>query len=115
MSKNYDINSYTDEECFTMLNLNNPSDRVLEMKILEFMDMYQSKSKRLYDFFESMYDRFFAGEEEEEEEEEEAVEGFTDLKIDESNNTMYWDPTSPAYGKLYNPNEKNTEEYKAQQ
>lgn len=112
MSKNYDINSYTDEECFTMLNLNNPSDRELEMKILEFMDMYQTKSKRLYDFFESMYDRFFAGDEEEEE--EEAVEGFTDLKIDE-NNTMYWDPTSPAYGKLYNPNEKNTEEYKAQQ
>ena len=35
MSKNYDINSYTDEECFTMLNLNNPSDRELEMKILE--------------------------------------------------------------------------------
>jgi hypothetical protein len=113
MSKNYDINSYTDEECFTMLNLNNPSDRELEMKILEFMDMYQTKSKRLYDFFESMYDRFF-GDEEEEEEEEEAVEGFTDLNIDE-NNTMYWDPTSPAYGKLYNPNEKNTEEYKAQQ
>ena len=73
MSKNYDINSYTDEECFTMLNLNNPSDRELEMKILEFMDMYQTKSKRLYDFFESMYDRFFAGEEEEEEDEEEAV------------------------------------------
>jgi hypothetical protein len=112
MSKKYDINSYSDEECFTMLNLNNPSDRVLEMKILEFMDMYQTKSKRLYKFFESMYDRFFA-----EEEEEEAVEGFTDLMImkDGSNNTMYWDPNSPEYGKLYNPDEKNTEEYKAQQ
>ena len=115
MSKNYDVNSYTDEECFTMLNLNNPSDRELEMKILEFMEIYETKSKRLYEFFESMYDRFFGDEEEEEEEEEEeAVEGFTDLKIDE-NNTMYWDPNSPAYGKLYNPNEKNTEEYKAQQ
>ena len=93
MSKKYDINSYSDEECFTMLNLYKPSDRVLEMKILEFMDMYQTKSKRLYKFFESMYDRFFAGEEEEEEEEE--VEGFTQL--------------------IFNPEDKDTEEYKAQE
>jgi hypothetical protein len=78
------------------------------------MDMYQTKSKRLYEFFESMYDRFFA-EEEEEEVEEEAVEGFTDLMIDDDTNTMHWDPTSPTYGKLYNPDEENTEEYKAQE
>ena len=116
MSKEYNINSYSDEECFNILNLNNPSDRELEMKILEFMDIYETKSKRLYEFFESMYDRFFGDEEEEEEEEEaEAVEGFTDLKIDDDSNTMYWDPASSPYGNLYNPNEKNTEEYKAQQ
>jgi len=72
MSKEYNIHSYSDEECFNILNLNNPSDRELEMKILEFMDMYETKSKRLYDFFESMYDRFFG----EDEGEEEAVEGF---------------------------------------
>ena len=33
----YDIHSYTDQECFEMLNLNNPSDRELEMKILQSM------------------------------------------------------------------------------
>ena len=42
----YDINNYTDQECFDVLNLNNPSDRELEMKILQFMDKYKDKSKR---------------------------------------------------------------------
>jgi hypothetical protein len=68
----YDIHEYTDEQCFGMLDLNNPSDRELEMKILQQMDKYEGKSKRLYQFFEQMYDRFFA-----DEEEEDVVEGFT--------------------------------------
>ena len=63
MSNQYDINSYSDQECFNILNLNNPNDRELEMKILEYMDMYETKSKRLYAFFESMYDRFFGEDE----------------------------------------------------
>ena len=71
MNGNYDINNYSDEDCFTILNLNHPSDRELEMTILEFMDKYQEKSKRLYHFFESMYDRFFDDDENENE-----VEGF---------------------------------------
>jgi hypothetical protein len=58
----YDINEYTDDQCFDMLDLNNPSDRELEMKILQQMDKYERKSKRLYQFFEQMYDRFFADE-----------------------------------------------------
>ena len=70
----YNIDTYTDQECFEVLNLNNPSDRELEMKILQFMDKYENKSKRLYRFFESMYDRFFT-------EEEDAIEGFeSDMK-----------------------------------
>lgn len=67
----YDINNYNDQECFEMLGLVDPSDRELEMKILHFMDKYENKSKRLYKFFESMYDRFFSEEEEEEEDEDE--------------------------------------------
>jgi hypothetical protein len=66
----YDIHEYTDEQCFGILDLNNPSDRELEMKILQQMDKYEGKSKRLYQFFEQMYDRFFA------DEEEDVVEGF---------------------------------------
>ncbi len=70
----YDIHQYSDEQCFEVLGLNNPSDRELEMVILQQMDKYEEKSKRLYRFFEQMYDRFFDTEAEEEEEE---VEGFT--------------------------------------
>jgi hypothetical protein len=43
----YNIHKYTDQECFEVLNLNNPSDRELEMKILQFMDKYEQKYKRL--------------------------------------------------------------------
>ena len=70
----YDINDYTDEQCFELLDLNNPSDRELEMKIIQQMDKYENKSKRLYNFFEQMYDRFFDEEEDEEEEEEDEEE-----------------------------------------
>jgi len=84
----YDIHSYTDQECFEMLNLNNPSDRELEMKILQSMDKYEQKSKRLYHFFESMYDRFFM-----ESDEEDVVEGFeNDMK---ANKESAKDPEKP--------------------
>jgi hypothetical protein len=60
MSNEYDVTQYSDEECYQMLELDNPTDRVLEMKILQMMDKYETKSKRLFNFFEAMYDRFFA-------------------------------------------------------
>jgi len=72
MSNEYDITQYSDEECYQMLELDNPTDRELEMKILQMMDNYEQKSKRLFHFFESMYDRFFGDEEDDEDE----VEGF---------------------------------------
>ena len=75
----YDINEYTDDQCFDMLDLNNPSDRELEMKILQQMDKYERKSKRLYQFFEQMYDRFFADEgfaDEGHDDDDDVVEGF---------------------------------------
>jgi hypothetical protein len=89
MDGNYDISSYSDEDCFTILNLNNPSDRELEMTILEFMDKYQEKSKRLYQFFESMYDRFFDDGDDE-------VEGFEGAERQESGTKTitYADPNS---------------------
>ena len=74
----YDINTYSDQECFDILNINNPSDRELEMKILQHMDNYENKSKRLYRFFESMYDRFFS---EEDEDEDDVVEGMQNQDV----------------------------------
>ena len=96
----YNIINYTDQECFDVLNLNNPSDRELEMKILQFMDKYEKKSKRLYHFFESMYDRFF-----QESDEDEVVEGFEyDMKIVQANdnsklNEQVKDPALDARAK----------------
>lgn len=80
MSNEYNVTQYSDEECYQMLELDNPTDRVLEMKILQMMDKYETKSKRLFNFFEAMYDRFFGeGDYEDEgqdEDEGEDVEGF---------------------------------------
>lgn len=83
MSNEYDINQYSDEECYQMLELDNPTDRELEMKILQMMDKYEEKSKRLYLFFESMYDRFFG-----EEEKEEVVEGFVESEAKSAENEL---------------------------
>ncbi len=83
MSNEYDVTQYSDEECYKMLELDNPTDRVLEMKILQMMDKYETKSKRLFNFFEAMYDRFFGEAEgdydyeaEDEEDDYDYVEGF---------------------------------------
>jgi hypothetical protein len=82
----YKIESYTDEECFEMLGLNNPTDRELEMTILKFMDQYEEKSKRLYQFFESMYDRFFSPDDDNDDDDEnDVIEGFGEplFKVDD--------------------------------
>ena len=88
----YNIDNYTDQECFELLNLNNPTDRELEMQILSFMDKYENKSKRLYHFFESMYDRFFS------EEEEEAVEGFETAFVSRDDRTDEMDNVAKNLG-----------------
>ena len=36
----YDVNSYTDRELYDILELDNPSDRVLEAKILSMVNKY---------------------------------------------------------------------------
>ncbi len=77
MSNEYDITQYSDEECYQMLELDNPTDRELEMKILQMMDKYEQKSKRLFHFFESMYDRFFG---DDADEFDDVVEGFQNAR-----------------------------------
>ena len=60
----YDIEQYTDEECFRILSLqDSPKDEILEKKIIEYRDKYADqkteKTYALYNFFSSMYERFF--------------------------------------------------------
>jgi len=67
----YDISKYTDKELYDILDLNNPSDRELEAKILNMIQKYESahndKGYKLAVFFQNIYDHFFDEDIEEEE------------------------------------------------
>ena len=71
----YNIEQYTDEECFKILSLqDSPDDETLEKRIIEYRKKYQDrkteKTTALYDFFSAMYDRFF----------EDVKEGFEEMQ-----------------------------------
>jgi hypothetical protein len=70
MSSNlYSIDSYSDEELFSILDLNNPSDRELEARILflihKYENMQNNSGNELVAFFTKIYNHFFESEEEE--------------------------------------------------
>jgi hypothetical protein len=52
------IDDYTDEELYSILDLTNPSDRVLEAKILMMIEKYTNQPKTK-EFFENIYNHFF--------------------------------------------------------
>ncbi len=60
----YNIEQYTDKECFRILSLqDSPDDETLEKRIIEYRKKYEDrkteKTTALYNFFSAMYDRFF--------------------------------------------------------
>ena len=69
-STEYDVSKYNDEELYEILDVNNPSDRELEAKILQLIQQYGpengSENKQLVQFFEDIYDHFFENSEDEE-------------------------------------------------
>ena len=85
----YDIDHYTDSELYDILDLNHPSDRELEAKILfmihRYSNMQTTAGNELATFFENIYRRFFDIEdsepqtisEEEENENIQTIEGMT--------------------------------------
>ena len=76
MDKIYNINDFTDSELYDILDLNNPTDRELEAKILFMIKKYKDidnkteDSIKLMNFFETIYDHFFNDEEYDEEDNE---------------------------------------------
>jgi hypothetical protein len=72
------VEEYTDTELFDILDLTNPTDRVLEAKILSMIKRYENakttQEKKFLQFFEDMYDHFFEDHEEEDEQEEDEQE-----------------------------------------
>ena len=59
----YDVRTYTDEELYNILELNNPSDRELEAKILSMVNKYTrmggDAADKLSQFFIDIYSHFF--------------------------------------------------------
>ena len=76
----FDVADYSDAELFDLLDLNNPSDRVLEAKILMLIHKYQQmntgSAKKLAVFFDDVYKHFFEVEEEEDDDDDTVEEGF---------------------------------------
>lgn len=68
----YDISQYSDEELYRMLDLDHPSDRELEAKIISLLHKYQEMANpmgvQMYQFFNNVYHHFFEDDDDEEEE-----------------------------------------------
>ena len=76
----YNVNKYTDNELYHVLDLSNPTDRELEARIYHLIKKYKTmdneSGNKLAQFFEDIYNHFFEIEEDEEGEGElEGVEG----------------------------------------
>ena len=59
----YDVTTYTDAELFNILDLDAPTDRELEAKIIflinKYKNMQNAAGDQLTEFFENIYRRFF--------------------------------------------------------
>ena len=82
----YDINKYTDKELYDILDLNSPTDRELEAKIIHLINKYSNMQNesgyKMAIFFQQIYNHFFINEEDEtDEDEENVIEGMTDSAI----------------------------------
>jgi hypothetical protein len=78
----YDVDKYTDQELYEILDLNNPTDRELEAKLHILINKYEIidtvDAKRLQQFFYDIYARLFELSEEDDEGGD-GVEGFVDM------------------------------------
>lgn len=88
---NYNVEDYTDNQLYDILQLVNPSDRELEAKILYYIKKYEDilerspeneEAKKLFIFFEDMYDLFFGS--------------TSDEEINESQNDYIISPPTPS-------------------
>ena len=62
----YDIETYSDEELYQLLNLNHPTDRELEAKIYMMMDEHKD-NEQVHNFFVDVFKHFFDTETDQEE------------------------------------------------
>ena len=103
----YNVNNYTDNELYDILELVNPSDSILEAKIIQMINKFNSMNNRygitLATFFTNIYKRFFDVPMDDE------IEGFENIeskKYDEETQKFVLDPDAPsgiAYSKELDP------------
>ena len=93
----YEVNKYTDEQLHDILDMNNPTDRELEAKIIQMMRKYENNlteiGRQLYTFFDNMYKRFFNTDSEDD---ENLIEGFE--TVDPKMTTPPAGPTTKEVG-----------------
>lgn len=69
----YDVSKYSDKELYELLDVNNPTDRELEAKILQCIAKYENSEnpqvEKMHTLFEDIYHHFFSSETSDEEEE----------------------------------------------
>jgi hypothetical protein len=70
----YNVENYTERELFEILDINNPTDRELEISIHKNIEKHKIGTV-LHNFFKDMYDRFFDDDDDNDNE----VEGFADV------------------------------------
>ena len=62
MSNLYNIKNFTDEQLFSILDMDRPTDRELEAKIIHLIRKYENMQNedgnRLSNFFKQVYDHF---------------------------------------------------------
>jgi len=84
----YNIEAYTDEEMYNILDLHEPTDGELEAKLIIMMKRYYNMQNeagnQLYQFFYNMYEHFFNVEDEEEDD---------DNDDDDDNHNQYQEET----------------------
>lgn len=82
----YDVSGYSDRELYVLMDLDDPSDRVLEAKILQLIKKYENIDNKIgqkfFNFFQDVFDHFFG---DEDEGDEALVEGFTTVTTDTAN------------------------------
>ena len=82
MSNLYDIKNFTDDQLYAILDMDHPTDRELEAKIIHLIRKYENMQNedgtRLSIFFKQVYDHFFDNEE---------IEGFDNNPLQEKPNS----------------------------
>ena len=86
----YDVSKYTDQQLYDILDINNPTDRELEARIVYLVNKYSAMQNesgyKLAVFFQNIYSRFF-------DLDTDIVEGFEPLEIEDINNRKKYDAT----------------------